>query len=434
MSETPPDITQAIALHRAGRLDEAQALYRAIAGGGGAQAGDALHLLGVLLRQTGDPVGALEALGRALRLGTPAGIETSVGNAVADAVGLGARAMEAGDALTAIAAFQAVLAVRPDTGAVQRNLLTLFNLAVENARLPRVYELFGLLTPLPPQPAAGGRVIDTFQFCDELDVLEIRLNELSGVVDRFVLVEADRTHLGQPKPLVFAGNRGRFAAFAERIEHVVVTALPDDPSPWVRENAQREAIARGLVGLRPNDVVVVSDVDEIPRAEALARARDHLLADDGSHGCLCVFAMPDHYFRLDYRNDGAPAARSVAVRGDRFHRVTPQILRHLRLYADLDGSVSRYPHPFHVLPDAGWHFSFVGDDEAVAGMFARMLPHAGVDPPRFRADEIAGIIRERRRIFRPNERWTVAPPEDLPACIRRHPERFAGLMAGGGAA
>lgn len=55
-------------------------------------------------------------------------------------------------------------------------------------------------------------IIDCFTFFNELDVLEIRLRELDGVVDRFVLVEATLTHQGKPKPLLYAENKERFAA------------------------------------------------------------------------------------------------------------------------------------------------------------------------------------------------------------------------------
>jgi hypothetical protein len=56
-------------------------------------------------------------------------------------------------------------------------------------------------------------IYDCFPFFNELELLEVRLNELDGLVDKFVLVEATRTFAGQPKSLYFAENRDRFAAF-----------------------------------------------------------------------------------------------------------------------------------------------------------------------------------------------------------------------------
>ncbi len=122
------------------------------------------------------------------------------------------------------------------------------------------------------RPPAGRRVYDCFSFNDELDMLELRLAEMGPAVDRFVLVEARHTHAGLQKPLHFAENRARFAAHADRIVHVVVE---DDPGgfAWRREAHQRDAIARGLAGADPDDLVLVSDVDEILRPEVVAALR-----------------------------------------------------------------------------------------------------------------------------------------------------------------
>ena len=110
------------------------------------------------------------------------------------------------------------------------------------------------------------RVWDAFQFYNELDVLEVRLHELNASVHRFVLVEATRTHSNKPKPLYFQEAASRFAAFSDKIVHVVVDDLPSvdiscalppnelrarshnlpQCGSWILENHQRNAILRGL--------------------------------------------------------------------------------------------------------------------------------------------------------------------------------------------
>ena len=69
-------------------------------------------------------------------------------------------------------------------------------------------------------------IYDCFIFFNELELLELRLNELAGVVDKFVLVEATRTFTNEPKPLFFQENRARFREFDSRIIHVVVADSP----------------------------------------------------------------------------------------------------------------------------------------------------------------------------------------------------------------
>src|ERR1700732_4815745 len=117
------------------------------------------------------------------------------------------------------------------------------------------------------------RIFDCFLFFNELDLLELRLNELSDVVDFFVLAEATVTYRGVAKPLIFRQNKDRFAPFLNRIIHVVVDDMPgcgpSEPERWRRENFQRQALLRGLSGARARDYVIISDLDEIPHPSAV---------------------------------------------------------------------------------------------------------------------------------------------------------------------
>ena len=83
-------------------------------------------------------------------------------------------------------------------------------------------------------------IVDTFMFYNELDILELRLMLLDEYVDKFVLVEAEVNHIGGPKPLFFSQNKDRYAKWAHKIRHVVVTAAesPTDKNPWAREKLE----------------------------------------------------------------------------------------------------------------------------------------------------------------------------------------------------
>ncbi|MGN1154117.1 MAG: hypothetical protein ACI4S3_08815 [Candidatus Gastranaerophilaceae bacterium] len=91
-------------------------------------------------------------------------------------------------------------------------------------------------------------IYDCFTFFNELDLLEIRLNILNDVVDKFVLVEATKTFTGQDKPLYYNDNKEKFSAFNAKIIHVVVDDYPSIglETAWGYENWQRNCISRGL--------------------------------------------------------------------------------------------------------------------------------------------------------------------------------------------
>src|ERR1700722_9865012 len=114
-------------------------------------------------------------------------------------------------------------------------------------------------------------IYDCFTFFNELELLELRLHELAGVVDKFVLVEATETHTNKPKPLYYQENRARFSAFHDKIIHVTHAKMLKSSDTWIPETFQRNCIGRGLKDCRPDDFVLVSDLDEIPRADVVKR-------------------------------------------------------------------------------------------------------------------------------------------------------------------
>lgn len=110
-------------------------------------------------------------------------------------------------------------------------------------------------------------VYDCFCFYNELDLLEIRLNILNGCVDKFVLVEATRTQRNNPKPLYFAENKERYKKFEDKIIHLVLDEYPEHIEQWTIENLQRNYIMKGLEQCSDDDIILISDLDEIPRPE-----------------------------------------------------------------------------------------------------------------------------------------------------------------------
>ena len=193
-------------------------------------------------------------------------------------------------------------------------------------------------------------IFDCFTFFNELDLLELRLETLSDTVDKFILVEADRTFTGKPKPLCFQENQARFSSYLDRIIHIVVRDMPQSDNPWDREHFQRNAVLRGLGDCRPDDIILLSDVDEIPRPEALLR-----LTSDGR--CLSLLArypvgLSQHMFYY-YINvfDREPWFGTIAIRKKKFN-MTPEELRTLRF---------RLPR----LRNGGWHFSYMGGSRQV---------------------------------------------------------------------
>lgn len=198
------------------------------------------------------------------------------------------------------------------------------------------------------------KVIDCFPFNNELDMLECRLVELYDAVDAFVLVEAERDHQDHVKPLHYMENRDRFAPWKDKLVHVVAGPMPskaDNPDPWAREHAQREFIGDGLaaIGVTDDDVILQSDVDEIPRALHARNCRPG--RKTWAFGQRGHFWAVDWLYPLIWHGTTAAAVRTIGTLhpARRF-----AYMRDLRLTAECP------PH----LEDAGWHLSWLGGAEA----------------------------------------------------------------------
>ena len=104
------------------------------------------------------------------------------------------------------------------------------------------------------------KLIDCFMYFDEDLMLEIRLNILNKVVDKFILCEATRDHAGNEKTLKF--DKKKFASFEKKIEYIVVDDMPvnvkSNKKNWhenhIRDQFQRNALNRGIEQCDPEDL------------------------------------------------------------------------------------------------------------------------------------------------------------------------------------
>lgn len=134
--------------------------------------------------------------------------------------------------------------------------------------LPKNYEI------IPHYFSQKSKVFDCFMMFNELDILELRLEELNDYVDYFVIIESEKTHSGNKKPLHYQENSKRFEKFENKIIYVVIEELPsklpdyikDVNLDWYRENFQRNQIKTALmqIDMTDRDIILISDIDEIP--------------------------------------------------------------------------------------------------------------------------------------------------------------------------
>ncbi|MBT7545415.1 MAG: hypothetical protein HN612_08765 [Kordiimonadaceae bacterium] len=232
------------------------------------------------------------------------------------------------------------------------------------------------------------KVFDCFIFFNELDLLELRLNVLDECVDYFVIVESAITFQGEDKEYFFEKNRSRFEKFADKIIYFKVEKSPldfanlpyitvpqsaddevlntiykhIDDCPhfdkrkefwWGNDFYQRECIWRALsiADPAPDDLILISDVDEIPNPETVIKIKGNILA-------ASLFCLRQHEFcyYLNYYHN-SDWIGTCCFLFDEFSDVS---LNAIRFSTKRDEGLS--PQIVH---NGGWHFTSIGSIDAI---------------------------------------------------------------------
>lgn len=277
-------------------------------------------------------------------------------------------------------------------------------------------------------------VYDCFSFYNEVDLLEIRLNVLWDVVDKFVFTEATLTHTGNPKPLYFDEHRDRFAKYASKLVRIVVDDFPQPPAhysardiTWMNEDWQRNAVKRALKDAKPDDLVMISDVDEIPTPEAVKAC----LGLDG----VTVFEQLFTNYYVNFVSYTTPIwtgtkAAKFKVFNDRqtYAKMKPD--PHVDEFTNRGATASRLRHvkADNRIKHAGWHFSYLGGAKAIV---AKMQSIAQEYRNENNTSEawVAKVIEEGLDVCGCGRRFFAVPlDERFPAYLRENVVRYSHLV------
>lgn len=196
------------------------------------------------------------------------------------------------------------------------------------------------------------KTYDCFTFFNELDVLEIRLQEMWDTTDYFVITESNLSHSGKPKDYILLDNWERFKPYQDKIKRIQVDDMPATDNSWVREKYQRFSLGKGLEGLEPDDIVIVSDLDEIPRAEAV-----DMIKEDANDYDKYILTIPMFQYKINYMKiyERSKQRNIMLTRGRAFTNAQQE---------------REFTFPWVATPDdtvyidhGGWHFTYFGDDD-----------------------------------------------------------------------
>ena len=247
-------------------------------------------------------------------------------------------------------------------------------------------------------------------FYDEELLLDIRLNVLDEYVDYFVIVESKFFHNGKKRDLKF--DIDKYKKFKDKIVYIIHASEPkgiikldindnEDIKSYklifnahLRENDQRNHINQGLAGASDNDLILVSDVDEIPNFNSINLSK--------INNQIIIFQQEIFYYKFnrylsDFTWHGTKACKKKKL-------ISPQWLRNIKnkkfSFWRLDTlfSMNKYINKVFI-PNGGWHFSNIKNADDIELKLKSYLHHRDYEAEELGNDKIKELIKNNETIY-----------------------------------
>ena len=254
------------------------------------------------------------------------------------------------------------------------------------------------------------KIFDCFMYFDEEVVVDVRLNTLDEFVDYFVIVESKYTHKGDRRELRF--NHKKFEKFKDKIIYVIDDQIysktekinPEDSegeksrkyifNAAYRENGQRNFIIKGLSVAKNEDLILISDVDEIPKLSNLNLKE--------INEKIILFKQDMFYYKFNLHLPNLIWTGTKACR--KKYLTSPQWLRDIkdRKYSffrfDTFFSKKKYMN-IKIINDGGWHFSNIKTAKEIEHKLRSYLHHREFDANPLSTNQIDKIIKNKQAIY-----------------------------------
>jgi len=277
-------------------------------------------------------------------------------------------------------------------------------------------------------------------------ILDLRLNYLNKFVDCFVIVESTFNHRGKRKKLNFDINK--FSEFKKKIKYLILDDQPKNIveiekmdteneksikyilNGYKRDNFQRNYISKAINDVDPNDMILVSDIDEIPNLQKidLKNVKKKLVFFNQK---MCYYK-----FNLYHKNYIWTGSRACLKK----NLISPQWLRDIKNKSyplwriDVLFSKNKY-NDILFIKDGGWHFSYLNTPKLIEEKLKSYTHHREYDLNPIGIENIEKKIKNRESVYnlnldkRKNQfsegvRLDILRTDELPEYIKNNKEKF----------
>jgi len=248
------------------------------------------------------------------------------------------------------------------------------------------------------------KFIDCFMYYDEDMILDLRLNMLDKFVSYFVICEANFNHNGSKRELKF--DIKKFSKFKSKIIYLPLYFQPNNikaineidgqliknskilDNALLRDNFQRNYLQNKIKDFQEDDLIIISDVDEIPNLEKFTYKSK-----------ITIFEQKMFYYKLNLLHENFKWYGSKITK--KKHLLSPQWLRNVKSKKypfwriDIFLSKTKYNN-INFIKDGGWHFTNIKSPKDIHFKFSNFLHHLEYEESNLKIEDLEKMIKERK--------------------------------------
>ena len=207
------------------------------------------------------------------------------------------------------------------------------------------------------------KIIDSTTYFEEDLMMDLRFNVLDPYVDEFIICEACFSHSGKEKKINF--DKKKFPRFEKKINHIILEKEPDDiikkndlnflekrHNSIARIRDQRNYISKFISKYNPEDYIIYSDNDEIPKLD------NFNLSENNNK--IIIFKQKLYYYKFNLSYPKIDWYGSKACKKKNLINISwlrnIKSKKYSKFRFDIFFSKNKYNN-LNIIEDGGWHFS-----------------------------------------------------------------------------
>jgi beta-1,4-mannosyl-glycoprotein beta-1,4-N-acetylglucosaminyltransferase len=252
------------------------------------------------------------------------------------------------------------------------------------------------------------KIFDCTNFFNEDMMYGLRLKILDKYIDKFVVAESRYSHSGEPKKLNF--NIDLYPEFKDRIIYIVVDNEPTDltdlknlsydqaqgmkrMNSLKRIKQQYDALSSGVEEANENDLIILSDCDEIPDLKNLKNVKNNQ---------IIIFKQLLFYYKFDLHHNAMTwyGSKGCLKKNLKTFNWLRNIKNKKYNFWRLDTYFSNNKYTnLKIIDEGGWHFTNIKSPEDIVMKLSNFGEHNEFEMSDIDVEKMTKLVKEKKVYF-----------------------------------